>query len=64
MRVRVSIGKGRREGGGKGQERGACWTSSSLAVGVGWGRGRQRGGEERWVGRREKGNGGRVGGAG
>lgn len=61
MTVRVSAGKGRREGGGKGQERGACWTSSSLAVGVGWSRRRHRGGEEVWKGRREKGNVGGVG---
>lgn len=42
MTARVSRGKGRREDGGKGQERGACWMSSLLAVRVGWGTGRQR----------------------
>lgn len=50
--------EGRRVGGGKGQERGACWTSSLLAVGVGWSRGRHRGGVEGEKGEREWGWGG------
>lgn len=57
----MSRGKGRWEGKGKGQNWGACWMSSSLAVGVGFGRGKQRGGEEVWVGRGGKMEGDRGG---
>lgn len=62
MRVRVSRVKGRREVGCKGQELGAYWTSSLLAMGVEWGwveEGKEEGWRVGWGGvvRREKGDG-------
>lgn len=56
MRVRVSREKGKRDGWGRGQEQGACWTSSLLVVGGGV-RGDREGGGVGWgkVGRKGKG---------